>query len=881
MPPVTKTQLDNAAIDADNLAAIANDAGTVTTRTGGDVRSAKQVISDIASTAPAKPYDTEAALLADLVPVNATLAYARDTDRYYVKNGATGTGSWDTTTLRHEDNVSAALNTYSLFVDPHFELSANNASYSFDGAPIFNSGLSNWAWDATVEHLYGTGAWKHDSALTTLSGANTWFDKDYNSFLHVEPGDKVSIGAIVRGATVGGRIGVAHRFFNQTGGTYVSGQVSQTFDATGEEQLVMFNDITVPAGAYGVVVYIYDGTPATDVHVLKHWVVPGKAAGVAPPINLLPDVQANIDASNIENNATFLATNDELRRDANRDLTSFIDDVVDLSNPVYSNGTHSGYQSFSSTFNGWAMPFDWDGTAFDIVRININVETADTTVEVAVWTGDKSTLLGKGQVLAVTKTGVAYVKLNNRVTTTLTPAGVLYVAKYTVPGDVRMESDAVAGTVHVSDPASYPQLYDTITAPNPDLATWPLVTGAGTSRPIAYALFDSQTFVEKTGDTSSPDNPNALTAPKPGVPVTTPRIYGMEGLQTNVYLNDLISGNPATKSFDCVGSSSLGQQQDERWTISPTDAAINGTGLTINVYDRDELETLLGTAAYNVWSVANDAAAGVGRRVCCIGDSTTNAGLWTQRMVDLDAAYAQAVQLTMVGTRGSGANLHEGRGGWRMDNYFQPSETLWNGTPYREENPFTQNAGDKFNASFYLTDTGQAAPDIVVWHLGINDIFGQTSDAGVNTLMNTFLDQLDRMIGVTADNDVVSWKEVNANVVNLVALPISPSGHQDSFGNNYTVVQNRNRYKRNITVAAHRIAEHYANSESDKVFLVPWNVVIDPERSWTTTNALANSHTTDTVDRHNNGVHPSGDGYAQMGDQMFAAINALVVNGLA
>jgi lysophospholipase L1-like esterase len=365
---------------------------------------------------------------------------------------------------------------------------------------------------------------------------------------------------------------------------------------------------------------------------------------------------------------------------------------------------------------------------------------------------------------------------------------------------------------------------------------------------------------------------NALSAPLSGYPVVTPRLFGIEDIEVNVFFDNLYSAN-SQKAIDCVGlASDGGRQFSERFYILPTSTPITAQNLQINVKDPDELYTIA-SASYSLYTCAANGAAGATRRVLCIGDSTTAGGVWTQRMLTQATANSDGVQPTLVGTEGTAPNLHEGRGGWRVSTYYQPTGSNV------AENPFVQSDGDKFDMAYYITNTSQAAPDIVIWHLGINDVFGQTSDAGVNSIATTFLSQLDQMIGVTAASDVGSIKESNANVVNLIAVPIVPTGSQDAFGYNYTTGQHRDRYKRNITVLAHRIVEHYKDSESDKIFLLPWNAVLDPDKSFPTQSWTSQYFPSDTVTRQSNGVHPSTVGYNQMGDAAWAALNVLVTNG--
>jgi lysophospholipase L1-like esterase len=552
----------------------------------------------------------------------------------------------------------------------------------------------------------------------------------------------------------------------------------------------------------------------------------------------------------------------------NQVLTASADNLFATGSPVFQNGVLTGFVSITSTFSGWAQPFEWDGTAFDIVKIAWRTETSGHPVRVSIWGGNKQDMIASSIITPLKKEGYFWVKLDTRVEqprfSESNTFDVLYVVMESLDHEVKMANPTGTGTVDPADPATYPQLYTTITSGATYLSNWSVVSG-NTGRDIVFDLFDSELLDEPiAGDT------NALTAPASGYPVTTPRLFGIEDIEVNVFFDNLFSAN-SQKTIDCVGVSA-GNQFAERFYYMPTSTPVTNATLTINVKHPDELYQIA-SASYGLYTCAANGAGGATRRVLCIGDSTTAGGIWTGRMLSQATANSSGVQLTMVGTEGTSPNLHEGRGGWRVSTYYQPTGSNV------AENPFVQNDGDKFDMAYYITNTGQAAPDIVIWHLGINDVFGQASDAGVNAIADTYLSQLDEMIGIVAASDVGSLKESNANVVNLVAVPIVPTGSQDAFGYNYTTGQNRDRYKRNITVLAHRIVEHYRDNESDKIFLMPWNAVLDPDRSFPTSSWTSDYFPSDPITRQSNGVHPATAGYYQMGDAAWAAINVLVTNG--
>jgi hypothetical protein len=362
----------------------------------------------------------------------------------------------------------------------------------------------------------------------------------------------------------------------------------------------------------------------------------------------------------------------------------------------------------------------------------------------------------------------------------------------------------------------------------------------------------------------------------------TPRWYGVVGHEMNLYLSCLHTAL-GQKLYEVTDTSALGGKLlNECYRITPAGA---GTGtVTVSVLDPNSFETL-DSGAYALKVTAANAAAAAARRVLCIGDSTTSAGDFTQEILDLVAAEVNAVQITLAGTVGAGANLHEGVSGFSMANFFEPSDA-----GQVTSNNFVTTLGTKFNAAAWVDGTAhasgaQAAPDIVVWHLGINDVANLDTDAQVHTVMDSFIASLDRMIGLVEDATVGSWADVDPGIANVVCVPIPPAATQDAFGDDYGVSIYRHRYWRNICIASHRLIDYYDGYEGSGIFLCPWNASVDPVHGFAYDAAApANAHTALTVERQNNGVHPDASaegGYQQMGAALWAFINGLVVDTLA
>jgi hypothetical protein len=204
--------------------------------------------------------------------------------------------------------------------------------------------------------------------------------------------------------------------------------------------------------------------------------------------------------------------------------------------------------------------------------------------------------------------------------------------------------------------------------------------------------------------------------------VMPPAVYGVQGRECNVYIDNLHVASAADYFHDVTSASGTGSQQAERWTWTPAGAVTSGS-LTVAAHRKsDGLLLASGTAAQR--AAASSAGSGANKKVLIIGDSLVNAGVITQTL--LDVAATDVMGVTLLGTRftTNASNRHEGRGGWSFHTYA----TDYTGVPYGA-NPFW--IGGAVNFPQYLINNAIETPDWVPIHLGINDAFAYTSDAAV------------------------------------------------------------------------------------------------------------------------------------------------------
>ncbi|GAA3409283.1 SGNH/GDSL hydrolase family protein [Paenibacillus hodogayensis] len=321
-----------------------------------------------------------------------------------------------------------------------------------------------------------------------------------------------------------------------------------------------------------------------------------------------------------------------------------------------------------------------------------------------------------------------------------------------------------------------------------------------------------------------------------------PVIPAVVGHEINLYFDNLIGGEATRYDFDIRGS--IGRHRNDRWTCVPEEAG--DYPLAVEVYSEDG-EKL--AEAETVVRVKAAGAGGMDRRVLFVGDSTTAAGIYTGELLRLFSADYSGV--TLLGTKGSGRNAFEGRGGWRVIDYYE-----------KEDSPFVFEG--KFDFSSYMAETGYEGVDDVCIHLGINDIFHASEENGMGELLGRAMPMLENMIA-----DI---RRFNAAVRIGIMLIIPPSRTQDSFGRSYGVLQSRRRYKRKWFLWNRELLHRF--SGRDGIDIIPLHVNIDTARNMPSELTAGNARNGRMELSQSNGVHPAPEGYRQMADVLYAWLKA-------
>jgi len=323
-------------------------------------------------------------------------------------------------------------------------------------------------------------------------------------------------------------------------------------------------------------------------------------------------------------------------------------------------------------------------------------------------------------------------------------------------------------------------------------------------------------------------------------------VYALPNYETNVYFDNIVDDASKYENWDV--SCSKGIQLERGYRVTPAESDAGNYTLSISCGDKGKSSTLHIAAA--------NAGNGQTKKVMVLGDSTTNNGI---AVTKLNQNFSNDVMnIVTVGTRGSGANKHEGRSGWTFNAYFNPPNA--GDIAAGVENPWYNPATETFDADYYFTETGVDKPDWFFINLGINDTFGYTSDTALESKIEQMLLQCNAMIA--------SMNTASPDTKIGICITIPPNHSQDAFGKAYKTGQTRNRYKRNNAIWVSTVLAEYEGKESDGIYVIPIHLCLDTVYNMGLEDNQVNARNTTTYKSPiaNGGVHPVESGYWQIAD---------------
>ena len=410
-------------------------------------------------------------------------------------------------------------------------------------------------------------------------------------------------------------------------------------------------------------------------------------------------------------------------------------------------------------------------------------------------------------------------------------------------------------------------------------------------------------------------------------------IYASEGIETNIYFDNVIFSNLPNDLLAIDITCTKGRQYDKFWRIIPQATDAGTTEFKIEVSFAGKV---IASGSSQLIITGKNQGSGSAIKILCIGDSTTAGGQYIS-IINTDYQAMASPSMTFLGSRGNTPNKHEGRGGWKFSQYggdggqstwqFSLSGVVENpgiGSVYSDgKSEFTiseinlsggngyvaarQSKGiDKPSANGNLTRISGAGDTLIpfsnsamtaanpFWNLKTQrlDFKKYLNDKGYTMTANdlitvhlgindVFLDVSDlKLESIKADFEKM-LKEFRAVIpkINIgLCITIPPSISQDAFAVNYASGQTLKRYIENYKKLVEFLLSNYDSPEmrNSGIYCIGFNHSIDRTNNFQKTTMKANARSTQIIETWGNGVHPDNTGYYQMGDALYAFIKSLV-----
>lgn len=226
--------------------------------------------------------------------------------------------------------------------------------------------------------------------------------------------------------------------------------------------------------------------------------------------------------------------------------------------------------------------------------------------------------------------------------------------------------------------------------------------------------------------------------------------------------------------------------------------------------------------------------------IMVIGDSTVaqnNSQSHSSLISWLKSYFGETNPLTLLGTRGSTEYEHEGRSGWKAEEYCTIASKS------NVINAFWNSTTSKFDFSYYMeTYYPNTTLNTVFIQLGINDLISSTIKDFKGEQVCEYIDEI-----VTSIKEYASFKSATINIV--VNMPIPPNSDGTSFSNAYAGEHVEWMYRYSIIKYNYLLNKKYYFD--DNVDILGVNVPID------------------TYVEISDGVHPNQNGYKNMAKTMY------------
>ena len=266
-----------------------------------------------------------------------------------------------------------------------------------------------------------------------------------------------------------------------------------------------------------------------------------------------------------------------------------------------------------------------------------------------------------------------------------------------------------------------------------------------------------------------------------------------------------------------------------------------------------------------------------------VGASDTGPGIWTSELGRMllgtggEPSGHGLSNISFIGSREKNGVRYEGYGGWTWRSFstkWASDEKYAKLTNQKDiiyaRSPFLTKKDGKLMFDFqgyFDRKNGGKAPDIITFQLGTNDVFS----ANDSTLEKRIEDILKNMDVVLAET-----RKAAPNAIIGVGLTTAGAATQDAFGKSYKSKHSRWQFKKNQHRLVEEMMKKFAKSNPYNVRIIPTYLNLDCENNFPIINSPINAGNKRTLPRLNNGVHPSRDGYKQIGDTFYSWMKAML-----
>lgn len=413
-------------------------------------------------------------------------------------------------------------------------------------------------------------------------------------------------------------------------------------------------------------------------------------------------------------------------------------------------------------------------------------------------------------------------------------------------------------------------------------------------------------------------------------------IYATEGVETNIYFDNILFSNLPNALLDIDITCIKGRQYEKFWRVTPTEADAETTSWKIDISFDGKI---IASKTSELFITNSKASSGKSIKVLCIGDSTTAGGQYVS-IVNTDYQSLASPSMTFFGTKGTAPDNHEGRGGWKFIQYAGDGgvstikfnlkgvdEAPGLGAVYsNNQSEFTVSEINLDGKNGYISakrTKGTSNPTLIgklnkisgvgaaiVPYLSIEIVYGNpfwnsqsqrldfkkylkdnrytlnaddliTVHLGINDVFNGVV-SIEKLESIKTDfNKMIDeFRSVIPNINIGLCLTIPPSISQDAFAISYANGQSLNGYMNNYKQLVEFLIKNYDTSQmrASKLYCLGFNHCIDRTNNFNKALMPANSRSTKIIDTWVNGVHPDKTGYYQMGDALYSFIRNLHIN---